>query len=105
MVAHHKQARASVGRPSAVHGVVPGSTDHRILLALRGVGGVTSDQLAARFGHQGGALHRMKNAGLIQLPALGQKGKPILLTEKALELTGSDGPLNRRSTLINYCQL
>lgn len=105
MTAHHKQPRAAVGRPAAVNGVVPGSTDHRILLALRGVGGMTSDQLSARFGHQGGALHRMKAAGLVVLPSPGQKGRPILLTQKASDLTSSTGPLNRRSTLIDYCQL
>lgn len=99
--------RAALGRPSqAIEGVVPGSTDHRILLALRGAGGMTSDQVCSRFnGHQSGALHRLKVAGLVELPAHGHKGKPINLTEKARELTSADGPLNRRSTLITYCQL
>jgi len=94
-------------RPSkAIEGVVPGSTDHRILLALRGAGGMTSDQLCNRFGtYQSGALHRLKQAGLVDLPAIGLKGKQISLTDKAKELTSPHGPLNRRNTLITYCQL
>lgn len=107
MAARHNQPRAVIGRPSqAVAGVVPGSTDHRILLALRGVGGMTSDQICTRFGgYQTGALRRLKAAGLLNFPSIGLKGQPISLTDKARELTDSDGPLNRRSTLITYCQL
>jgi len=99
--------RASLGRASnAVDGVVPGGTEHRILLALRGAGGMTSDQVCARFGgHQSGPLHRLKVAGLVEMPAIGHKGRPISLTDKGKDLTSADGPLNRRSTLITYCQL
>lgn len=107
MAARHNNPRAALGpRGSAVAGVIPGSTDHRILLALRGAGGMTSDQLCARFGgHQSGALHRLKVAGLVELPAMGHKGHTIRLTDQARELTAAEGPLNRRRTLITYCQL
>lgn len=100
------------GRPSlaatdkAVSGIALGGTAHLILLALRGVGGMTSDQVCARFaGHQSGALHRLKSAGLIDLPASGHKGKPIRLTGSGRALTEPDGPLARRKTLVTYCQL
>ena len=107
MAFHHKQPRAQLGRPSsAIHGIVPGGTAHLIMLALRGVGGMTSDQVCARFeGHQSGALHRLKEAGFIDLPASGNKGKPIRLTDSGRALTEPDGPLARRKTLITYCQL
>lgn len=89
-----------------IGGVVPGGTAHLILLALRGVGGMTSEQLCARFGdHQSGALHRLKGIGLIDMPATGHKGKQIVLTETGKQLTEPDGPLARRKTLITYCQL
>ena len=105
--ARHNQPRAALGRPSqAVSGIVPGSTDHRILLALRGTGGMTSDQVRNRFnGHQSGALHRLKVAGLVELPAMGHKGRLISLTEQGNALVSPDGPLSRRKTLIAYCQL
>lgn len=105
-IPHHKQPRDSMGpRGQAVHGVIPGSTDHRILLALRGVGGMTSDQIFARFGaYQGGGLTRLKNAGLITTPAIGKKGESITLTTLGRELTEYAGPLSRRH-LITYCQL
>lgn len=96
----------SAGRtPMAIHGVVPGSTAHLILLALRGVGGMSSDQISARFGHQSGALHRLKQAGMVSLPEIGGKGQPIALTDKAKRLTASGQPLCRQKTLITYCQL
>lgn len=105
--AHHNQPREVFGRASnSVNGIVPGGTEHRLLLALRGAGGMSSDQICARFGtHQSAALHRLKDAGLVELPAIGHKGRPIRLTEKGQTLTNADGPLNRRSTLITYCQL
>lgn len=104
--AHHKQPRAALGRASQpIHGVVPGSTDHRILLALRGAGGMTSDQIYARFGaYQGGGLTRLKNAGLVNTPAIGKKGESITLTGLGQRLTAHDGPLSR-AHLITYCQL
>lgn len=89
-----------------INGIVPGSTLHLILLALRGVGGMTSDQVYARFnGATSAALHRLKADGLIVLPANGHKGKPINLTDRGRELTRSDGPLSRRTPLNTYCQL
>lgn len=102
---HHKCQRAALGRPKAVNGVVPGGTAHLILLALRGAGGMTSDQVCTRFkGHQSGALHRLQVAGLVEMPANGQKGKPIRLTASGRTLTEPSGPLSRRATLITYCQ-
>lgn len=87
-------------------GIVPGGTAHLILLALRGAGGMNSEQLFARFdSHQSGALHRLKQAGLVDLPDTGAKGKPIRLTDRGRMLTEPDGPLARRKTLITYCQL
>lgn len=105
--AHHNQTRARTSRNSnTVAGIVPGGTEHRLLLALRGAGGMSSDQVSARFGgHQSAALHRLKDAGLVELPAIGHKGRTIHLTEKGQTLTSADGPLSRRSTLITYCQL
>jgi hypothetical protein len=89
-----------------IEGVVPGGTAHLILLALRGAGGMNSEQLCARFGdHQSGALHRLKGIGLIDMPAMGNKGKTIRLTDTGRALTEPDGPLSRRKTLITYCQL
>lgn len=89
-----------------IAGVVPGGTAHLILLALRGAGGMTSDQLRARFGgHQSGALHRLQVAGLVDMPPNGHKGKPIRLTDVSRALTEPTGPLARRKTLITYCQL
>lgn len=107
MSAHHKTSRAEPGRPSkAIEGIVPGSTDHRLLLALRGAGGMTSEQVCARFGsYQTSSLGRLRDAGLIDLPAIGQKGLGIHLTEKGIALSNPDGPLCRRGNLINYCQL
>lgn len=102
----HRQPRAALGRPAADHGVSPGSTAHLILLALRGAGGMSSDQVCTRFGgHQSGALYRLQQAGLIAMPPTGHKGKPISLTDTGRALTAADGPLSRRKTLITYCQL
>lgn len=90
----------------AVSGIAIGGTAHLLLLALRGAGGMSSDQVCARFeGHQSGALFRLKEAGLVDLPASGQKGKPIRLTDSGRALTDPDGPLSRRKTLNTYCQL
>jgi hypothetical protein len=99
--------RAALGRPSKViEGVVPGGTEHQLLLALRGCGGMTSDQVRARFGvYQSAALSRLKKAGMVEVPTIGQKGFPIRLTERGRSLTNPDGPLARTKTLITYCQL
>lgn len=101
------EPRVSPGRPSSmISGVAPGSTAHLILLALRGVGGMSSDQVYARFnGSTSAALYRLKSDGLIVMPANGHKGKPINLTDLGRDLTSSDGPLSRRKTLNTYCQL
>lgn len=106
MSAHHKAPRAALGRISqAIEGVVPGGTDHRILLALRAPGGMTSDQICARFGgYQGAGLCRLKNAGLINTPSIGKKGEGITLTERGRALTEATGPLSRKH-FIDYCQL
>ena len=91
-------------RPIA--GIIPGSVNHRLLLALRGPGGMTSDQVYARFTSSPSiALHRLKTAGLIEMPPNGHKGKPITLTEAGRALISPTGKLCRRKTLIEYCQL
>lgn len=99
--------RAALGRPnSAIDGIVPGSNAHQILLALRGPGGMTSDQVYARFSSSpSAALCRLKDLGFITMPPSGHKGKPISLTDKGRELIRADGPLARRNSLITYCQL
>lgn len=94
-------------RPARINGVVVGGTEHMILLALRGPGGMTSDQVYERFagGGTSGALHRLKVAGYVAMPGNGQKGKPIRLTEAGRSAVAPDGPLARSKTLINYCHL
>ncbi len=107
MSARHNQPRAALGgKDEAISGITPGSVHHRLLLALRGVGGMTSDQVYARFNSSpSAALHRLKAAGLVEMPPNGQKGKPISLTSAGRELISPTGPLCRRKTLISYCQL
>lgn len=69
MSAHHKAPRAALGeRPEKVFGITPGSTDHRILLGLRGPGGMRSEQVYARWPHASASLFRLKTAGLIDMP-------------------------------------
>lgn len=94
-------------RPARINGVVVGGLEHKMLLALRGPGGMTSDQVYARFsgGGTSGALHRLKVAGLVAMPPNGQKGKPIRLTEAGRSAVDPAGPLARSKTLINYCHL
>lgn len=106
-IASQTPPRRPPGRQSkAIAGVVPGSTDHRVLLALRGAGGMTSEQICARFGgYQTSSLGRLRDAGLIDLPAIGQKGIGIRLTAKGQALSNPDGPLCRRANLIDYCHL
>lgn len=95
-----------VGRAQRCNGIVVGSLDHQVLLALRGPGGMTSDQVYARFsGSPSGALFRLKAAGLITMPPNGHKGKPISLTEAGRQVIDADGPLARRKSLITYCHL
>lgn len=93
-------------RPERIDGILVGSLDHRILLALRGPGGMTSDQVYARFTRDAShALSRLKNASLVDMPAPGQKGRPIRLTEAGRRAVDPAGPLARSKTLINYCHL
>ncbi|MFZ2269074.1 MAG: hypothetical protein WAV95_15975 [Azonexus sp.] len=106
MSAHHKAPRAALGgRTPQVCGITPGSTDHRILLGLRGPGGMRSEQVYARWPHASTALYRLKTAGLIDMPDHGQKGQQISLTSRGREITEANGPLSRSKTLITYCQL
>ena len=99
------QSRASGARPAAINGIVPGGPAHRLLLALRGPGGMSSDQVYARFSSPSIVLHRLKQLGLIDAPNTTQHGKPICLTAAGREITDANGPLARRKTLITYCQL
>lgn len=95
-----------ITRPQRIDGIVVGSLDHQILLALRVPGGMTSDQVYARFpNHPSGALYRLKVAGLVSMPPQGQKGKPVTLTAAGRAAVAPDGPLARRHSLITYCQL
>ncbi|MBI2278174.1 MAG: hypothetical protein HYU74_12540 [Dechloromonas sp.] len=97
---------AAKPRPGREHGIVVGSLDHQVLLALRGPGGMTSDQVYARFTNcPSGALHRLRVAGLIAMPTSGTKGKPISLTDAGKAVIDVNGPLSRRKSLITYCQL
>lgn len=107
MSARHNQPRAALGgKDQPISGITPGSVMHRILLALRGVGGMTSDQIYARFeSSPSAALHRLQADGFIEMPAAGHKGKPIRLTDSGRCLIAPTGPLCRRKTLISYCQL
>lgn len=100
------------GAPGAIHtapvrklGIVVGSTDHKILLALRAPGGMTTEQIYARFpGAPSSAISRLRTAGLIA-DGEGEKDRQISLTTKGRELVDPDGPLARRRTLNTYCQL
>lgn len=92
-------------RPERVNGILVGSLDHQILLALRGPGGMTSEQVYARFTYASHALYRLKTAGLVDMPSPGQKGKPIRLTDAGRKAVDPAGPLARSKTLINYCHL
>jgi len=90
--------------PTRRLGIVVGSQDHQILLALRAPGGMSSDQINARFAYSpSAALSRLRSAGLIV--ATGEAGKQTTLTEKGRALVDPDGPLARRRTLNTYCQL
>lgn len=95
-----------ITRPQRIAGIVVGSLDHQILLALRAPGGLTSDQIYERFHPSPSqATCRLRNAGLIVTPPNGHKGEALRLTAAGRALIASEGPLSRRKTLINYCQL
>lgn len=106
MNARHCSPRAALGgRAKPINGITPGSTDHMMLLALRGCGGMNSEQIYARFNNASPSLHRLKSAGLIDMPRPGTKAQPIHLTEAGRALTDASGPLARSKTLFTYCQL
>ncbi len=93
-------------RPERIGGILAGSLDHQILLALRGPGGMTSDQVYTRFHSPSQAMCNLRRKGLIVTPSTGQKGNPIRLTDAGRALVDpASGPLTRSKTLINYCHL
>ena len=93
-------------RPERKAGIVVGSLDHQILLALRAPGGLTSEQLYARFHPSPShAMCTLRRAGLIVTPGAGKKGEAVTLTAAGRALIDPAGPLSRRATLIDYCQL
>lgn len=93
-------------RPQRIAGIVVGSLDHQILLALRAPGGLTSDQLYARFHPSPSqAMCTLRRAGLIVIPPIGKKGEAVRLTDAGRRLVDPSGPLSRARSLIAYCQL
>lgn len=102
---HASQAGRIQTAPTRCLGIVVGSVDHQILLALRAPGGMRSDKLYARFATSpSSALSRLRAAGLI-VDGDETKGKAITLSERGRALVDPDGPLARRRTLNTYCQL
>lgn len=87
------------------NGIVVGSLAHQILLALRAPGGLTSDQISARYPSPSTAMCALRRAGLIVTPAIGKKGEAVTLTAAGRAAVAPDGPLSRRLSLITYCQL
>lgn len=95
-----------ITRPERRSGIVVGSLDHRILLALRAVGSMTTEQLYERFHPSPSqAMCALRRAGLIVTPGMGQKGGKVTLTAAGRALVDPAGPLARRRSLITYCQL
>ena len=95
-----------ITRPERKAGIVVGSIDHQVLLALRATGGMTSDQIYERFHPSPSqALCRLRRAGLILTPGAGKKAEAVTLTAAGRALIDPEGPLSRRATLITYCQL
>lgn len=98
-------ARPKSDAPKAIGGVVPGSSAHRPMLALR-AGNMTSEQVAERFGrYMNDAAWRLARRGYLTAPALGKKDGCLALTEEGKALVSPDGALARRTSLITYCQL
>lgn len=98
-------ARPSNNAPKPVGGVVPGSSAHRLMLALR-AGPMTSDQVAERFGrYLNDAMRRLDRQGYLGKPAPGKQGERIALTDTGKALVSPGGPLARRTSEIVYCQL
>ena len=93
-------------RPERVGGLVVGGLEHRILLALRGPGGMTSEQIYVRFSPSPSqAMCNLRRAGLILTPPAGHKGEAVRLTAAGRALVDPAGPLARSKTLSDYCQL
>lgn len=91
--------------PRAVGGVVPGSTAHRLMLALR-AGQMTSEQVAERFGrYLNDAARRLAQRGYLTTPGIGKQGERLALTETGKALVAPGGALSRRQSEIVYCQL
>ena len=87
-------------------GIVVGSLDHQILLALRAPGGMTSEQVYERFPRSPSqAICRLRRAGLIVTGGMGKKGEGVSLTDTGRALVDPAGDLARSKTLINYCHL
>lgn len=97
--------RPRTDAPKAVGGVIPGSSAHRLLLALR-AGNMTSEQVAERFGrYMNDAAWRLARRGYLTAPAIGKKDGCLALTEEGKALVAPDSALARRNSLITYCQL
>lgn len=92
-------------RQSRIDGLIPGSLQHQILLALRAPGGMTTEQIYARFASPSTAMCLLRRAGLIVTPPNGHKGEAIRITEAGRALVDPRGKLARSQTLINYCHL
>lgn len=98
-------ARPRKNDPRSVGGVIPGSSAHRLMLALR-AGNMTSEQVAERFGrYMNDAAWRLAQRGYLTAPAIGKHGGCLALTEEGKALVAPDGALSRRTSLITYCQL
>lgn len=93
-------------KPQRKHGIVVGSLDHQILLALRPESGMTSDQIYERFPRSPSqAICRLRRAGLIVTGGMGKKGEGVHLTPAGRALVDPRGDLARSKSLITYCQL
>ena len=102
MPGHHNPFAA---RQARIDGLIPGSLQHQILLALRAPGGMTAEQVYARFASPSTAMFLLRRAGLIVTPPSGHKGEAIRITEAGRALVDPRGKLARSRTLINYCHL
>ena len=93
-------------RPERRCGIGVGSLPHHVLLALRAPGGMTYEQILARFPPApSSAVCALARAGLIARLGNGKKGEAITLTAAGRALVDPAGPLARSKTLINYCHL
>lgn len=98
-------ARPRRDSPKSVGGVIPGSSAHRLLLALR-AGNMTSEQVAERFGrYMNDAAWRLARRGYLTAPAIGKRDGCLALTEAGKALVSPDGALGRCNSLITYCQI